>query len=187
MSLHGQYISKPQVRLDTNSDLRAALEITVTCMERHPREKKLLRHCTALLYYLLPLLANSNLGFGRVVRQRLLSVLLGVMRRYREDSVLMRNGIMVLWRFDTAKDQHQDLLLQYPLVVDALLFIGEYYSGEEEGYIQRAAVFLLNALVCQVDGEQKKVRGINIVDGMLRVVKQKLDLSLCDDVMETAW
>ena len=81
----------------------------------------------------------------------------------------------------------QDLLLQYPLVVDALLFIGEYYSGEEEGYIQRAAVFLLNALVCQVDGEQKKVRGIDIVDGMLRVVKQKLDLSLCDDVMETAW
>ena len=32
-----------------------------------------------------------------------------------------------------------------------------------------------------------QVRGPDIVDGMLRVVGQKLDLSVCDEVMETAW
>jgi len=173
------------VRREHESDVRAALDITVTCMERHPREKTLQRHASALLYFLLPLLKESNLGFNKVVRQRLLTVLLGVMRRYQEDSVLMRNGCMVLWRFDPP----QDLLSQYPAVVDILLFIGEYYSysGDGDNYTQRAAVFLLNSLVCQVDGEQKKVRGLEIVDGMLRVVKQKLGQSLCDEVMETAW
>jgi len=172
-----------QVRMDTECDLRATLHITVTCMERHPREKKMQRHASALLYYLLPLLSNSNLGFTRVVRQRLLSVLLGVMGQYREDSVLMRNGCMVLWRFDTP----QDLLAQYSAVVDILLYVGEYYSGDGESYIQRSAIFLLNSLVCQVDGEQKKVRGLSIIDGMLWVVKRKLQMSICDEVMEVAW
>jgi Zyg-11 family protein len=179
-----------QVRLDMEVDLRAVLSIAVDCMRRHPREKKLLRHATALLYYLLPVLDASTAGFSRSVRQRLLAVLLTVMQSYREDSLLMRNGCMVLWRFDGDRRLglvQEDLLLQYPKVVDILLFVSEHYSGEEETYIQRAAVFLLNSLVCQVDGDQKKVRGLDIVDGMLQVVKQKLELAVCDDVMETAW
>ena len=86
-----------------------------------------------------------------------------MMNRYREDSVLMRNGCMVLWRFDTPGD----LLVQYQKVVDVVLFVAEFFSGEDESYIQRAAVFLLNSLVCLVDGEQKKVRTWQEVDPYL--------------------
>jgi len=171
------------VRLDTECDLRAALDITVTVMEAHHGEVKIHRHASALLYYLLPLLANSNQGFDRVIRQRLLTVLLKVMATFKEDSVLMRNGCMVLWRFDTP----QDLLAQYAPVVDILLYVGENYNGDGESYIQRSAILLLNSLVCQVDGEQKKVRGLEIIDGMLWVVQHKLQMELCDDVMEVAW
>jgi len=180
------------VRMDGECDLQAALALAARCMEKHARERKLLRHTSALVYYLLE---SSRLGhhpsFSRVVRQRLLGLLLGVMRRYREDGVLMRNGCMVLWRFDPdtgpSHGKHEDLLLQYPAVVDTLLYVGEHYTAGEENYTQRAAVFLLNQLVCQVDGEQKVVRGVEIVEGMLRIVRQKLQHNTCDDVMETAW
>ena len=33
-----------------------------------------------------------------------------------------------------------------------------------------------------MDGDQKKVRGVEIVETMLRVVKDKLEASLCDEV-----
>merc|ERR1719394_2325752 len=105
-----------------------------------------------------------------------------------QDDVLMRNGCMVLWRFDTRESgRHEDLLLQYPRVVDILLFVGERISDQDDNFIQRNAIFLLNALVCQVDGDQKKVRGVEIVETMLRIIKDKLEIELCDEVMDTAW
>ena len=33
-----------------------------------------------------------------------------------------------------------------------------------------------------MDGDQKRVRGVEIVETMLRVVKDKLEASLCDEV-----
>ena len=34
----------------------------------------------------------------------------------------------------------------------------------------------------QVDGDQKKVRGVEIVETMLRIIKDKLEIELCDEV-----
>jgi len=177
------------VRMDPDFDQKSALSLAVNVLARYPRERKLLRHASALIYYLLESSKlGSNKGFTGVIRQRLLSTLLGVMRQYQEDGVLMRNGCMVLWRFDTFESgRHEELLAQYPQVVDILLFVVEHFSGEGESYIQETAIYLLNALVCQVDGDQKKVRGVEIVETMLRVVKEKLESSLCDEVMKTAW
>lgn len=39
-----------------------------------------------------------------------------------------------------------------------------------------------NVSSMKVDGDQKKVRGVEIVETMLRVVKEKLESSLCDEV-----
>ena len=140
------------VRMDPDFDQKAALSLAVAVLERHPRERKLLRHASALLFYLLESTKlGSNQKFTRVVKQRLLSTLLGIMSQYQEDDVLMRNGCMVLWRFDTRESgRHEDLLLQYPRVVDILLFVGERISDQDDNFIQRNAIFLLNALVCQV-------------------------------------
>lgn len=178
-----------QVRLDPDFDQKSALSLAVAVLQRHPRERKLLRHTSALIYYLME---STKLGssqeFTRVVKQRLLSTLLGVMSQYQEDGVLMRNGCMVLWRFDSHESgRHEELLLQYPRVVDILLFVAERFSGQDESYSQLTAISLLNALVCQVDGDQKRVRGVEIVETMLRIIKEKLELSLCDEVMDTAW
>lgn len=35
----------------------------------------------------------------------------------------------------------------------------------------------------QVDGDQKKVRGVEIVETMLRIIKDKLEIELCDEVL----
>ena len=39
-----------------------------------------------------------------------------------------------------------------------------------------------NHSATKVDGDQKRVRGVEIVETMLRVIKDKLELSLCDEV-----
>ena len=33
-----------------------------------------------------------------------------------------------------------------------------------------------------MDGDQKKVRGVEIVETMLRIIKDKLEIELCDEV-----
>jgi len=172
------------IRQETCKNLEEVVDITVLSMERYCKEKKVQRYASAILYYLLPLLTqNKHLVFNVSVKQRMMGVLLDTMVEHKEDSILMRNGCMVLWQFQVP----QDLLCLYERVVDILLYIGEYHSGEEDSYNQRAAVYLLNGLVCHVDGEQKKTMGIKIIDTMLRIVRNKLDWKLCDDVMETAW
>merc|ERR1719209_2089938 len=105
------------------------------------------------------------------------------MMEHKKDTLLMRNGCMVLWQFQVP----QDLLCLYERVVEILLYIGEHHSSEEESYTQRAAVLLLNGLVCHVDGEQKRIMGIKIIDSMLRIVRNKLEWKLCDEVMKIAW
>eukprot|EP00092_Neocalanus_flemingeri_P024231 GFUD01026280.1.p1 GENE.GFUD01026280.1~~GFUD01026280.1.p1 ORF type:complete len:410 (-),score=123.66 GFUD01026280.1:114-1160(-) len=106
------------------------------------------------------------------------------MVEHKEDTSLMGGGCLLLWiRFQVP----QDLLCLYERVVDILMYIVEHHSGEDDSYIEHEAVDLFNMLVCHFDGEQEKAVGIKIIDTMLRIVRNKLDWKLCDDVMETAW
>lgn len=172
------------IRQENCKNLEEVVDITVLSMERYCKEKKVQRYASAILYYLLPLLIqNRNKEFNVSVKKRMMGVLLDTMAEHKKDTNLMRNGCMVLWQFQVP----QDLLCLYERVVEILLYIGEHHSAEEESYIQRAAVLLLNGLVCHVDGEQKRAMGIKIIDTMLRIVRNKLEWKLCDDVMETAW
>jgi len=174
------------IRHEACKDLEEVVDITILSMERYQKEKKVQINATAILHYLLPILAqNKHSGvFNVAVKKRMMGVLLDTMVEHKEDTHLMMNGCMVLWQFKVP----EDLLCLYERVVEILLYIGEYHSVEGESHtIQRAAVLLLNGLVCHVDGEQKRVMGIKIIDTMLRIVRNKLQFKLCDDVMETAW
>jgi len=169
------------IRQDTCTNLEEVVDITVLAMERYCKEKKIQRYASAILYYILQHLTQRK--FNVAVKKKMMGVLLDTMVQHKNDTILMRNGCMVLWQFQVP----QDLLCLYERVVDILLYIGEHHSGEEDSYTQRAAVYLLNGLVCHVNGEQKRVMGIKIIDTMLRIVRNKLEWKLCDDVMETAW
>jgi len=174
------------IRQENCKKLEEVVDITVLAMGRYCKEKKVQRYASAILYYLLPLLIESN-DFNISVKRRMIGVLLDMMMEHKKDSILMRNGCAVLWQFQVP----QDLLCLYERVLEILLYIGEHYSSGsvEDNYAQRSAVILLNRLVClgHVGVEQKRVIGTKVIDSMLWIVRNKVDRKLCDEVMKTAW
>ena len=168
--------------------LEELLDIIVLTMERYCKEKRIQRCACVVLYYLLPLIIqNNSIEFNISVKRRMIGVLLDSMMEHKNDNLLMRNGCKVLWQFFVLWQMPQDLFCQYETVVPILLYIGVNYRSEQVSHTQRVAVFLLNRLVHNVDGEQKRVMGIKIIDSMLCIVRDKLDRKLCDSVMECAW
>merc|ERR1711963_1012394 len=97
---------------------------------------------------------------------------------------MMRNGCLTLCQFNIP----QDVLFDYERLVRILLHIVSEHTSEENNFIQRAGIFLLNSLACQVDGAQKQLVGsLGAIERMLGIITEKLQAGICDDVMETAW
>ena len=56
-----------------------------------------------------------------------------------------------------------------------LLHIVSEHTSEENNFIQRAGIFLLNSLACQVDGQQKMLVGsLGAMEKMLLIIQDKL-------------
>ena len=56
-----------------------------------------------------------------------------------------------------------------------LLHIVSEHTSEENNFIQRAGIFLLNSLACQVDGQQKMLVGsLGAMEKMLIIITEKL-------------
>lgn len=82
-------------------------------------------------------------------------------------------------------------------------------DSEQEGFVQRIAIYLLNSLACQVDGRQKLFLGdlgaitvstfdfctimivnsvyISFIKTMLNLINDRYRRKVFDDVMEVAW
>ena len=59
--------------------------------------------------------------------------------------------------------------------VKILLHIVSEHTSEENNFIQRAGIFLLNSLACQVDGQQKMLVGsLGAMEKMLFIITNKL-------------
>uniref|UniRef100_A0A1B0C7G6 Protein zer-1 homolog n=1 Tax=Glossina palpalis gambiensis TaxID=67801 RepID=A0A1B0C7G6_9MUSC len=77
-------------------------------------------------------------------------------------------------------------LFEYERLISVLLH--GVSKTEQEGFVQRIAIYLLNTLACQVDGKQKLFLGeLGVVSTMLSLIKDRLTRSVFDDVMEVAW
>ena len=63
----------------------------------------------------------------------------------------------------------------YIYQVKILLHIVSEHTSEENNFIQRAGIFLLNSLACQVDGQQKMLVGsLGAMEKMLFIITNKL-------------
>ena len=72
--------------------------------------------------------------------------------------------------------------------VRILLHIVSEHTAEEHNFVQRAGIYLLDSLACQVGGQQKLLVGnLGAMEKMLNIISEKLNAGICDDVMETAW
>lgn len=170
-------------RYEHFNDVRAALDVILIAMDRHPEEKVIQISGSASLYYVVKSEAiRKHLNVR--VKRKVLCTLLNGMFAHKQDPVMMRNGCLTLCQFTIP----QDVLFDYERLVRILLFIVAEHTTEESTFVQRAGIFLLNSLACQVDGQQKLLVGdLGAMEKMLQLIRARIHDHNCDDVMETAW
>ena len=179
-----------------------------TLLYRHSHEKHIQISGSASLYYVVKS-ESLKRDWNVKVKRKILSTLLNGMLIYREDPTMMRNGCLTLCQFQIPADvlfDYERLVrihiilkylhsLQYSsllfyLQVKILLHIVSEHTSEENNFIQRAGIFLLNSLACQVllllvfpffnvcgqvDGQQKMLVGsLGAMEKMLLIITDKL-------------
>lgn len=74
----------------------------------------------------------------------------------------------------------------YEILVKLLLHLAN--NAQQESYVQRIGIFLLNTLACQVTGREKRLLGnLGCIKTMLELIKYRVESRTFDDVMEVAW
>ena len=168
-------------RVESNfKDLNRALDIVLLAMRKHLNEKQIQITATASLFYIVKL-EDTTAPFTPKVRRVIIKALLDAMHKHRNDITMLRNASLTLVHFKIP----QDVLFEYSRLVEILLYI---VSKDEDEFVQRLGVYLLNTLACQVEGEQKLLVGdLGAISKMLALIASKLQRGQCDEVMETAW
>ena len=138
-------------------------------METHLHEKHIQISGSASLYYVVKS-DQLKRDWNIKVKQRILRTLLNAMLCHRGDPTMMRNGCLILCQFQIPSD----VIFDYKRLVEILLHIVSDYSDEDR-FNQRAGIFLLNSLACQVDGQQKMLVGsLGAVEKMLQIITDKV-------------
>uniref|UniRef100_A0AAR2LUU7 Protein zer-1 homolog n=1 Tax=Pygocentrus nattereri TaxID=42514 RepID=A0AAR2LUU7_PYGNA len=166
-------------RIQHCNQLLRALQLVIAALKCHKYDKSIQVTGSAALFYL----TNTEYRNDQSVRLRrqVIEVVLNGMEQYQEVTV-QRNCCLTLCNFSIP----EELEFQYHRVNLLLLKILEPARQDES--IQRIAVHLCNALVCQVDNDHKEAVGkMGFVKTMLNLIKKKLQDRLCDQVMEFSW
>ncbi|MBN3286159.1 ZER1 protein, partial [Polyodon spathula] len=166
-------------RIQHCSQLLRALQLVIAALRCHKYDKSIQVTGSAALFYL----TNSEYRAEQSVklRRQVIQVVLNGMESYQEVTV-QRNCCLTLCNF-TIPDE---LEFQYQRVNELLLSI--LNQSRQDDSIQRIAVHLCNALVCQVDNDHKEAVGkMGFVTTMLKLIQKRLVDKTCDQVMEYSW
>ncbi|XP_066502049.1 protein zer-1 homolog [Hoplias malabaricus] len=166
-------------RIQHCNQLLRALQLVIAALKCHKYDKSIQVTGSAALFYL----TNTEYRNDQSVRLRrqVIEVVLNGMEQYQEVTV-QRNCCLTLCNFSIP----EELEFQYHRVNLLLLKILEPARQDES--IQRIAVHLCNALVCQVDNDHKEAVGkMGFVKTMLNLIQKKLQDKMCDQVMEFSW
>uniref|UniRef100_A0A7N9CV83 Protein zer-1 homolog n=1 Tax=Macaca fascicularis TaxID=9541 RepID=A0A7N9CV83_MACFA len=156
-----------------------AYKLVITALKCHKYDRNIQVTGSAALFYL----TNSEYRSEQSVklRRQVIQVVLNGMESYQEVTV-QRNCCLTLCNFSIP----EELEFQYRRVNELLLSILNPTRQDES--IQRIAVHLCNALVCQVDNDHKEAVGkMGFVVTMLKLIQKKLLDKICDQVMEFSW
>ncbi|XP_065359133.1 protein zer-1 homolog isoform X2 [Calliphora vicina] len=167
-------------RFENCKDIHTALDVVLTAMDRHLKFKHMQISGSATLFYIVK--GRDRSKFGTPLRNHIIRTLLNGMEMHVNDDTMLRNGYLTLTQFQMPND----VLFEYERLITILLY--GVSKTEQEGFVQRIAIYLLNTLACQVDGRQKLFLGeLGVVSTMLSLIKDRLTRSVFDDVMEVAW
>ncbi|KAM9324890.1 protein zer-1 homolog [Gastrophryne carolinensis] len=166
-------------RIERCNQALRALQLVIAALKCHKYDKTIQVTGSAALFYL----TNSEYRSEQSVRLRrqVIQVVLNGMESYQEVTV-QRNCCLTLCNFSIP----EELEFQYQRVNELLLSI--LIPTRQDESIQRIAVHLCNALVCQVDNDHKEAVGkMGFVNTMLKLIQKKLQDKTCDQVMEFSW
>uniref|UniRef100_A0A0K8UXI1 Protein zer-1 homolog n=1 Tax=Bactrocera latifrons TaxID=174628 RepID=A0A0K8UXI1_BACLA len=167
-------------RFEICKDIHLALDAVLTAMDRHLKFKHMQISGSATLFYIVK--GSERSKFGTSLRHHIIRTILNGMETHLTDDTMLRNGYLTLTQFQMPND----VLFVYERLIKVLLH--GVSKTEQEGFVQRIAIYLLNTLACQVDGKQKLFLGeLGVVSTMLNLIKDRLTRSVFDDVMEVAW
>ncbi|KAH8315863.1 hypothetical protein KR067_012504 [Drosophila pandora] len=167
-------------RFENCKDIHTALDVVLSAMDRHLKFKHMQISGSATLFYIVK--GRERSKFGTLLRNHIIRTLLNGMEMHLSDDTMLRNGYLTLTQFHMPID----VLFEYERLIKILLH--GVSKTEQEGFVQRIAIYLLNTLACQVDGRQKLFLGeLGVVSTMLTLIKDRLTRSVFDDVMEVAW
>ncbi|OXB72180.1 UNVERIFIED_CONTAM: hypothetical protein H355_000897 [Colinus virginianus] len=172
-------IPNMEEKMGQTSQLLRALQLVITALKCHKDDKNIQVTGSAALFYL----TNSEYRTEQSIklRRQVIQVVLNGMESYQEVTV-QRNCCLTLCNFSIP----EELEFQYRRVNELLLNILNQSRQDES--IQRIAVHLCNALVCQVDNDHKEAVGkMGFVMTMLKLIQKKLADKTCDQVMEFSW
>ncbi|KAJ6654622.1 hypothetical protein lerEdw1_006775 [Lerista edwardsae] len=166
-------------RIERCNQLLRALKLVIAALKYHKYDKNIQVTGSAALFYL----TNSEYRTQQSIklRRQVIQVVLNGMEPFQEVTV-QRNCCLTLCNFSIP----EELEFQYRRVNELLLNILNPTRQDES--IQRIAVHLCNALVCQVDNDHKEAVGkMGFVMTMLKLIQKKLVDKTCDQVMEFSW
>ncbi|XP_032788885.2 protein zer-1 homolog [Daphnia magna] len=170
------------IRPETYQNPLAALDIILQAMENHLTESHIQISGSASLFYIVKSPERERSLLNVRIKQKTISVLLKAMDMHSDDPTMMRNGCLTLCQFKIP----QDVLFSYERLILILLHVvGDH---NQDDFVRRIAIYLLNSLACQVDGKFKQLVGsLGAIETMLQLIEEKLRRNVCDDVMEVAW
>ncbi|XP_064457407.1 protein zer-1 homolog [Ornithodoros turicata] len=167
-------------RYEACSYTKLALDVVMAAMARHLSEKHIQIAGSASLFYIVKGEEKGN--FNIKIKRRIIKALLDAMCGHRNDTTMLRNGCLTLIHFKIP----QDVLFDYERLVDILLHIVS--QEDQDDFVQRIGIYLLNSLACQVDGMQKQLVGDKgAITIMLQLIEARVFRGSSDEVMETAW
>ncbi|CAN7992782.1 unnamed protein product [Ixodes hexagonus] len=167
-------------RYEACSQPRLALDVVMAAMARHLPHKHIQIAGSASLFYIVKGEEKGHFNIG--IRRKIIKALLDGMCCHKNDTTMLRNGCLTLIHFKIP----QDVLFEYERLVDMLLHM--VAQEEQDEFVQRIGIYLLNSLACQVDGLQKRLVGDKgAITIMLQLIETRLFRGSSDEVMEAAW
>lgn len=130
---------------------------------------------SASLFYIIKSPERVRSLLNVKIKQQTISVLLDAMNKHSDDPTMMRNGCLTLCQFKIPQDVvsdflwlfyfkssrtllscHEQLFSYKRLILILLHVVGDH---NQDDFVRRIAIYLLNSLACQVDGKFKQLVG----------------------------
>lgn len=162
---------------ETFNSVSRALDVVLAILKRHIGDEQVIVYTTAALWCIAKINVTTKDSNDAKVRRAATSRLLDVMHYHRANHVILINGGLTLLFMP-------DIISEHSRVAAISLHMCQNTDSRTQGF----GTTLLNALACQVGGDQKIYIGeLKAIETMTEIIKAKIRENNCDEILETAW